>query len=243
MSAVTHGHLLNGRVRYAQPAQGFRSGIEPVLLAAAVAARSGQRVLEGGTGAGAGLLCLLTRVHGLEGVGIEIDPAQAQLARANAAANALGAMSVVSGDIATVVPDDMFDHAFANPPYHLASGTPSPNPARATAKQGGTAVLTIWATALTQPLRARGMLTFILPAAGLPLCIAAMDAASCPVDAVLPLWPKSGVSAKLIVVRGIKGARGPMRLLPGLILHESDGRFTAAADAILREGAALSLDH
>ena len=50
MTDITHGHLLDGRVRYAQPAKGFRSGIEPVLLAASIPARAGQRVLEGGTG-------------------------------------------------------------------------------------------------------------------------------------------------------------------------------------------------
>ena len=52
---VTQGHLLGGRVRYAQPRSGFRSGIEPVLLAAAVPARPGERVLEAGSGAGAAL--------------------------------------------------------------------------------------------------------------------------------------------------------------------------------------------
>ena len=35
----------------------------------------------------------------------------------------------------------------------------------------------------------------------------------------------------------------PLRLLPGLVLHEPDGRFTPAADAILRDAAALCLDH
>ncbi|HJS85951.1 MAG TPA: SAM-dependent methyltransferase, partial [Acetobacteraceae bacterium] len=59
---VTGGTLLGGRVRYAQPAEGFRSGIEPVLLAAAVPARPGECVLEGGSGAGAGLLCLAARI-------------------------------------------------------------------------------------------------------------------------------------------------------------------------------------
>ena len=31
------------------------------------------------------------------------------------------------------------------------------------------------------------------------------------------------------------------QLAPGLVLHESDGRFTAAAEAVLRGGAALLL--
>jgi tRNA1Val (adenine37-N6)-methyltransferase len=258
VSAVTHGHLLNGRVRYAQPVQGFRSGIEPVLLAASISAGAGQRVLEGGTGAGAGLLCLMTRAHGLVGVGIEIDPDQAELARENAAANAFyrhasecprrddggsGCLTVLTGDIETVVPNGIFDHAFANPPYHPASGTASPQAVRVRAKQARPDLLIRWATALTRPLRARGTLTFILPAARLPACIAAMEAASCPVDAVLALWPKPRVPAKLTIVRGIKGGRGPMRLLPGLVLHEPNGRFTSAADAILRDGAPLCLDH
>ncbi|HLB98700.1 MAG TPA: SAM-dependent methyltransferase, partial [Acetobacteraceae bacterium] len=59
---LTEGHLLGGRVRYAQPREGFRSGIEPVMLAAAVPARTGERVLEAGSGAGAALLCLAARV-------------------------------------------------------------------------------------------------------------------------------------------------------------------------------------
>ena len=87
---TTAGGLLDGRVRYDQPVDGYRTGLEPVLLAAAVPARTGQRVLEAGTGAGAGLLCLAARVPGVMGVGIEADADMAALARCNLAANAPG---------------------------------------------------------------------------------------------------------------------------------------------------------
>jgi tRNA1(Val) A37 N6-methylase TrmN6 len=53
------------------------------------------------------------------------------------------------------------------------------------------------------------------------------------------LWPKAGKEAKLLLVRGVKGGRGPSRLLPGLVLHEPDGRYTEAAEAVLRDGAVL----
>jgi hypothetical protein len=33
----------------------------------------------------------------------------------------------------------------------------------------------------------------------------------------------------------------PLRLGPGLVLHEADGRFTPAANAVLRDAAALEL--
>ncbi|MCX7381847.1 MAG: SAM-dependent methyltransferase, partial [Alphaproteobacteria bacterium] len=65
-------HLLGGRVVHSQPELGHRTGVEPVLLAAFVPARPGERVLEGGSGAGAGLLCLAARVA-VSGLGVEID--------------------------------------------------------------------------------------------------------------------------------------------------------------------------
>jgi tRNA1(Val) A37 N6-methylase TrmN6 len=58
---------------------------------------------------------------------------------------------------------------------------------------------------------------------------------------MLPLWPKPGVPAKLLLLRGVKGGRSPFRILPGLVLHAPDGGFTPEADAILRGGAALPL--
>jgi tRNA1(Val) A37 N6-methylase TrmN6 len=53
---TTDGHLLGGRVIYRQPATGFRSSIEPVLLAASVPSTPGEHILEAGTGHGAALL-------------------------------------------------------------------------------------------------------------------------------------------------------------------------------------------
>ena len=131
----TDGHLLDGRVRYAQPRRGFRSGIEPVLLAAAIPARPGSRVLEGGSGAGAALLCLAARVPGVQGLGIEQDPALVALAQQNAAANGWPDLRFMAADIASLPALDGFDHACANPPYHSDAGTPSPDTSRRAAKR------------------------------------------------------------------------------------------------------------
>ncbi len=198
-------------------------------------------MLEGGTGAGAALLCLATRVLGIVGCGIEIDPDQTARACTNALANDMPDLTFIDGPIETHVPDAPFDHAFANPPYHLAPGTASSDPRRLRAKSGSASLLMDWASALAKPLKHRGTLTFILPAASLPACLAAMAAADCPVATILPLWPKAGVAAKLTIVRGIKNGRSAPQLLPGLILHAPDGQFTQEADAILRDGEALPL--
>ncbi|HET8997045.1 MAG TPA: methyltransferase [Acetobacteraceae bacterium] len=236
--AVTGGHLLGGRVRYLQPAEGFRSGIEPVLLAAAVPARPGERILEGGSGAGAALLCLAARVAGVIGTGVERDPALAELAAANAAANGLP-LQFIAAELETAALQGPFDHAMANPPYHAAGGPASPDAARETAKRGAPGLLTAWAERLGGSLRRHGSLTLILPAWRVAECLLAMQAAQCPPAAIQPLWPKAGREAKLVLVQGRRFGRAPLRLLPGLALHEADGSFTPRAEAVLRGGGKL----
>jgi tRNA1Val (adenine37-N6)-methyltransferase len=199
-------------------------------------------VLEGGCGAGAALLCLAARVTGLHGLGVESDPDLASLAARNAEANGASGLTFLAADITGPCVPQLglrFDHAIANPPYHASDGTASPLPARAQAKRGEPGLLAAWARALAAPLRHRGTLTFILPAGLLPECLVAMAEAGCAASAVLPLWPKPSRPAKLVLVRGVKGGRAPLLLLPGLVLHQEGGGYTPVAEAILREGMAL----
>jgi len=137
-------------------------------------------------------------------------------------------------------PDGVFDHALANPPWHGA-GTASPESLKETAKRGAPGLIAAWARQLAAPLRPRGTLSLIVAAPALPAALAALAAAGCGSPAVLPLWPRCGRPAGLVLVQGIKGGRGPCRVLPGLVLHAEGGGFTAAAEAVLRGGGAIAL--
>jgi tRNA1(Val) A37 N6-methylase TrmN6 len=238
---TTEGHLLGRRVKYRQPAIGFRSGIEPVLLAATVPARGGEHVLEAGTGAGAALLCLTARVPEAFATGIEADPAMAGLAAENARCNGFSGIEIVTGRVETAALPGLFDHAIANPPYHQAGGSTSPLAARETAKRGSETLISAWIGRLGGALRGRGSLTLIVPAGMVASCLAAMTASRCPCTAIFPLWPKAERPAKLVLLRGIRHARSPMRLMAGMVLHQADGAFTEAARRILEDAAALPL--
>ncbi len=231
--------LLGGRVRHAQGLAGHRTGIEPVLLAAFVPARAGERVLEGGTGSGAALLCLAERVQDLSGVGLERDPGQVALARANIAANGHERLAVIEGDLTQLPLDGRFDHAFANPPWHAPLATASPDAAQDLARRARPGLFAAWARALAAPLRHRGTLSFITSAATIPACLAAFGAAGCGSVTLLPLWPRVGRPAKLVLLRCIKGGRGPATLLPGLVLHAPEGGYTEAARAVLYDAKPL----
>ena len=97
---ATADRLLGGRVVLAQPRQGYRAAIDPVLLAAATPAAAGERVLDLGCGAGAASLCLAARVPAVVVIGLELQPELASLAEQNAAANGLAdRVRIVRGDL------------------------------------------------------------------------------------------------------------------------------------------------
>jgi len=236
---TTQGWLLDGRVRYAQPADGYRTGIEPVLLAASVPAQVGQSVLEAGTGAGAGLLCLAARVPGVCGLGVEIDPAMVELARQNVVANGLDGLTMVAADVGGWRGDRMFDHAFSNPPWHGTADTPSPVSRRHLATHSGALPIEGWIAAMRLALRPGGSVTLVVPASQFMRAALGLQAADFGQVTLFPLWPKPGRDAKLALVRGYAARRGPDRVCPGLVLHNIDGQFTDEAQSLLRGGAAL----
>jgi tRNA1(Val) A37 N6-methylase TrmN6 len=242
MAAAEHSldGLLGGRVSYLQPRQGYRTGIEPVLLAAFIPARPGDRVVEAGTGAGAGLLCLATRVAGLHGTGLERDPSMADLATRNLAANGLADIRVLTQDVEVWRSEPVFDHAFANPPWHSQAGTQSALAARRQAKFAGEDLLHRWTGTLAAALRPRGTLSLILPATALAQGVAALLQADCAEMLVFPLWKRAGEAARLVLLRGLRHGGGGCQINAGLVLHGEAGGYTPEARKILWDGEALA---
>jgi tRNA1(Val) A37 N6-methylase TrmN6 len=216
---------------------GFRSGLDAVMLAAAVPARNGDSALELGAGSGAAGLCLEARVPGVIVTGVEQDAGLAALANQNAAANKAKAR-FVSADI-FALPSELkrdFDHVFANPPFH-GEGQASPDAARAAALMDD-GRLQDWLRLGLQRTVSGGYFTAILRADRLNQALAAMpERGLC----AFPLVPRSGEAPKRVIVQARKGSKAPFALLPGLVLHQADGSWTPEADAVLRRGSALAL--
>ncbi|WP_247881145.1 tRNA1(Val) (adenine(37)-N6)-methyltransferase [Skermanella sp. TT6] len=241
----TADRLLGGRVALMQPARGYRAAIDPVLLAAATPAAAGDRVLDVGAGVGAATLCLAARVPGADVTGLELQPGLAALGAENVRANGLeDRVRILEGDL-LAPPEELahtaFDRVMTNPPFQEAgTHTPPPDGSRALAHGEGAADLAAWLDFCARRVKPRGTLTVIHRADRLDDLISLLRGRFGGITLV-PLWPKAGRPARRIVVTARKGARSPARLMPGLVLHEADGGFTGAAQAILRDGAALDL--
>jgi tRNA1(Val) A37 N6-methylase TrmN6 len=235
--------FLGGRLLIEQPIKGFRAGLDSVLLAASVPARERQSIFELGMGAGVASLCLLARVGQLQVTGIEIDGRLAELANVNASANGFGQrMRCVTGDVENPprsLPLQAFDHVMMNPPFLSAEkATAGPDRGKARAIAARTDSTQIWIANGLKLLKPKGSLTIIHRADALGDILEALIPGCGDIE-VLPLHPKADLPAIRIVVRARKGRRGPMKILPGLVLHGTDGRFTPIVEAALREGRSL----
>lgn len=242
---LTEDSLLDGRVRLRQPAEGYRTAIDPVLLAAATPALPGDQVADLGCGVASAGLCLLQRVAEARLAGLELQPQLARLAEENARLNGMqDRLSVLIGDVLS--PPERFaagsfDHVMMNPPYlDPAAARISQHEGRRIATVEGEAGLSAWVDCARGLLRPRGSLTLIHRADRLDAILAVLS------DdwgdlAVLPLWPRRDQPAKRVIVQARKASAAPLRLLPGLVLHDDDGHYSPEAEAVLRAAAALVL--
>jgi tRNA1(Val) A37 N6-methylase TrmN6 len=243
--AITEDKLLGGRVLLRQPADGYRVAIDPILLAAAVPAAPGELVLDVGAGVGAAALCLAWREPNCLIRGIEIQHALVRLASENAALNGNAArMEFMVGDILRPPPrmaPGTFHHVMANPPYQAAqAGTRPDNSGRDMANVEGEAELADWVRYCLNMVRSKGSVTFIHRADRLDSLLAELRQRAGDI-AVYPLWPGGSRPASRVIVRARKDVATPTKLSSGMVLHDPDGRYSAAAEAVLRDGAALAL--
>ena len=236
MSAVTEDGFLDGRLRICQPERGFRAGLDAVMLAAAVPAGAGDSALELGAGVGTASLCLAART-GCKVTGIEIEPALVELANGNAARNGMaGQVTFRAGD-ALSGDWGQFANVFCNPPFHDERGQRSPDAGRARALQDGGA-LSQWVRSGLECVVSYGNFTIILRADRLDEVMAALPEKGA---VILPLLPRAGGTAKRVIVQWRAGCTTPHRILAGFALHQDDNRYTAEADAILRDAGALKV--
>jgi tRNA1(Val) A37 N6-methylase TrmN6 len=239
--AVRISGFLGGRLQLAQDERGHRVGLDAALLAAATPNAASGLILDLGAGVGAvGLSAALHAPKARIGL-VEIAPEAAALARENIRLNRLEERArVYEADFthaanrrACGLVDEEAEVVLTNPPHH-APGTVrvSPDPAKALAHVAA-APLADWTRAALALLAPGGCFAMTHRAEALGDCRAALEARLGGV-AILPVSPRDGAAATRVLIRGVKGSRAPLSLLPPLVLHRSDGAYSPLADAILR---------
>ena len=237
--------FLGGKVQLKQGDHGLKGTSDSVLLAAAVSAKSGETVLDVGTGNGIISLCLSARVSGLKFTGIDCQSDLLLLAKENAEFNRVKFTPVLA-DISAIpspIHGEQFHHVVTNPPFYT-------EPHRRKDSQQAIAChqklpLSMWLKFCLRHVRAKGSLTLIHRIEALPEILSVLSGKLGALE-VIPVASKENEPAKRIIVRGRMNSRKAPCLYPPLIMHKKNGERTVTAEQILRCGlgidAVLGLD-
>lgn len=241
---VTKDAFLGGKIYLYQPKKGYRAGIDPVFLSAAVMPAKHDTVLDLGCGVGTAGLLLLRRIQEdylIHVTGFESDPFLCELAEENAKLNGLldlfscicGSLKKPSSDILSM----SFNHVVSNPPY-FEGDMVSPNTMKAHANHALSVSFEEWIDFCIKRLKPFGCLTMIIPPYKLPQ-ILKISEGRLGGFVIYPLWSKEGSPAKRILFQAIKDRKTPLKLLNGLVLHGRGRDFTPQAHRILWHGEGL----
>jgi len=131
--------FLDGRLQILQPERGYRFAADAPILAHFIRCDPADRLVEIGTGCGIIPLILFVKKRFLRLVAVELQPALAELARANVRRHGADtAIRIVTADVRDLAPADVdapADVVFANPPYRrVGAGRLNPDPEKAAAR-------------------------------------------------------------------------------------------------------------
>lgn len=239
---ITRDTLLRGRVKLLQPRHGFRSSLDPVLLAGFVAPPFG-RFLDIGCASGALSFLLLAHDAGATGVGVEIQPRLAALAEQGRLDNGFAhRFQVVAADVRArdTVAAGSFDLVATNPPFRpLGTGVLPPLSEKALANHEVALALAEWLDVAARALRDGGRLATVFPFDRWDELRAGLSTRGLSVVRFRPVVARTDEAAHRVLVEARRApaapAREPIREAP-LVVHEQAG-YSADVRRMLGEDA------
>lgn len=235
---VTHDTLLRGRVKLIQPAHGFRSSLDPVLLAGFIQAPYGH-FLDIGCGTGALSFLLLARDPAATGLGVEIQPRLAGLAARSVEANGFGTrFAIAAADVreAGVVPRTAFDLVASNPPFRpLGTGVLPPQTERSLAHHEVALTLAEWLEVAQGALRPEGRLAAIYPADRFDEMHAALNERGLTMARLRMVQAQAGARASRFCFEARRSALVVETTAEAALVVHEQGKYSAEVRAMLGE--------
>jgi len=231
MNSYTTDTFFNGRIQVKQNQAGYRFSIDAVLLADQAAPRSGDKVIDLGTGCGIISLIMAYCNPDITVYAVEVQEELTQLAISNVKNNSLqDCITVLGADMKTMKPDmtaGPVDLVVCNPPYRRpGAGRINPDNQRAVARHELKANLQDVIVTARRMLKTAGRFVTIYTAERTADILCQMR-----IDSIEPKYFRTihsnpGSEAKLILVEGIKGGNPGLKIAPPLIVYDQNGDYT-----------------
>jgi tRNA1(Val) A37 N6-methylase TrmN6 len=223
---------------------GHRSGVDAMMLAAAVPHDFSGKLADLGAGAGAAGLAVASRCPNAHVTLVERDPLMIHCAnktlKHESNQSLASRISLIESDVtltgkrrlAAGLADNAFDFAILNPPFNPAHDRRTPDPVKAVAHVMDDGLFEAWLRTVAAIVRPGGGMALIARPQSIGEILAALKGRFGSAR-IVPVHPREGEAAIRIVVTATHGSRAAMRLESPLILHGATGNaFTPRADAI-----------
>jgi tRNA1(Val) A37 N6-methylase TrmN6 len=241
-----------GKFVVVQPkSSGHRSGIDAMLIAAVVPGDFRGSLADFGSGAGAAGLAVASRCAQASVTLIESDPVMAQFARRTVLhemnSTFASRLSVMQADVSlsgkqrvdSGLHDRSFDFVIMNPPFNSSRDRATKDEMKARAHVMTDGMLEAWLRTAAAVLKPNGGIAVIARPQSLHEILTACQGRFGGLE-IVPILPRPNEAAIRIIVRGIKGNRALLSLLPPLVLHGEIGdSYSAKADALINGRCAL----
>ena len=243
-----------GRFSVVQPrGRGHRSGMDAMMLAAAVPGSFAGRLADLGAGAGAAGLAVASRCPNACVLLVENSPEMAAFARKSIAldenSHLAGRAEVLEADVSLAGParsaaglgDGAFDFAIMNPPFNPAHDRSTPDALKQQAHVMAGDLLDKWVRTAAAIVKPRGGVAAIVRPVSLPALLDALRGRFGGVE-IVPVHPRVDQPAIRVIVRAVRGSRKALSLHPPLMLHGPTGHGHAPRADLVCNGRASLFD-
>ena len=252
-ASVTTDFFLDQSIAVKQmKGSGHRSGLDAVMLAATLPPDVEGQVADLGAGAGVVGMAVAHRCPASQVDLFEIDPALVELSkqslnldqnrhiadRVNAYCTDIGQTDQPLASVARK--PGSYAAILCNPPYNHNGHQASPDESRALAHMAAPATADAWVKTAAQMAAHKACLALIVRPANLADYMSSIQKSFGNII-LKPLHPKVDEPASRLLIGSRKGGKAPVRMLPPLVLHQSDGSFTQDAEEILRGRCSIDL--
>ncbi|WP_367718836.1 methyltransferase [Nitratireductor sp. GISD-1A_MAKvit] len=237
--------------RLVQPTgRGHRSGVDAMLLAAALPHGITGSVADLGAGAGAAGFAVASRCPHANITLVENAPEMTDCARRSIAlaenrpfhdrVRLLEADVTLRGSEreAAGLHRDSFSAAIMNPPFNSASDRATPDPLKRAAHVMAEDLFETWLRTAAAIVRPEGLLALIARPASLMSILSALEGRFGGAR-IVPVHGRAERPAIRILLRAQKGNRAGLTLEPALVLRDRENRVTERAEALTNGRAAL----
>ena len=223
-----------------QKKEGFRFGMDSVLLAHFARIGINDRVADFGTGSGVLPLLLIGRDKGSFFECIEIHEAYAEMAERTIRMNRLDhQVHIIHGDATKaydILESCSMDAVICNPPYGIPGTTlDSPFQSRSVARSQENNTLTGFLKSAFRVLKGHGRFITVFPAPRMLHIMQLMHDIHLEPKRFQLVYPSEEKAANLVLIEAVKDAKPMLHPMEPLIIYQKDNHLTSRLKSIYNE--------